>query len=76
MKLLIAIILMVLTGVCFADVGDYRLNGEDNARIESVVTDNCEKTAVLVGGDRLARVGIEYSDIVQAGGFGDYLRQI
>lgn len=27
MKLLIAIILMVLTGVCFADVGDYRLNG-------------------------------------------------
>lgn len=60
MKLLIAIILMVLTGVCFADVGDYRLNGEDNARIESVVTDNCEKTAVLVGGDRLARVEIEY----------------
>lgn len=60
MKLLIAIILMVLTGVCFADVGDYRLNGEDNARIESVVTDNCEKTAVLVGGDRLARVKIEY----------------
>ena len=47
-------------GVCFADVGDYRLNGEDNARIESVVTDNCEKTAVLVGGDRLARVEIEY----------------
>lgn len=45
MKLLIAIILMVLTGVCFADVGDYRLNGEDNARIESVVTDNCEKTS-------------------------------
>lgn len=60
MKLLIAIILMVLTGVCFADVGDYRLNREDNARIESVVTDNCEKTAVLVGGDRLARVEIEY----------------
>lgn len=60
MKLLIAIILMVLTGVCFADVGDYRLNGEDNARIESVVTDNCEKTAVLVGGDRLSGGEIEY----------------
>ena len=46
MKLLIAIILMVLTGVCFADVGDYRLNGEDNARIESVVTDNCKNSRI------------------------------
>lgn len=60
MKFLIVIILMVLIGVCFVDVGDYRLNGEDNVRIELVVIDNCEKIVVLVGGDRFVRVEIEY----------------
>ncbi|EOJ9532955.1 hypothetical protein ACMC74_000204 [Escherichia coli] len=42
MKLLIAIILMVLTGVCFAEPGDYRLTKGDKEMIESAINDRCQ----------------------------------
>lgn len=42
MKILIAIILMVLAGACFADPGDYRLTKEDDAMIELALNDRCQ----------------------------------
>ncbi|HCO7140497.1 TPA: hypothetical protein OB549_002295 [Escherichia coli] len=60
MKLLIAIIMMVLAGNCFAEPGDYRLNADDNARFESIVIEECEKTAVFAFGDILTRDEVEY----------------
>lgn len=42
MKTLIAIILMVLAGACFADPGDYRLTKEDDAMIELALNDRCQ----------------------------------
>ncbi|EFB3214535.1 hypothetical protein [Escherichia coli] len=60
MKRVIAIILMVLAGNCFADLGDYSLAKEDTAKFESVVIENCAKSAKTVGGDDLARLEVEY----------------
>ncbi len=60
MKTLIAIIMMVLAGACYADPGDYRLSTEDNARFESVVIKECNKNAVLFYGDILKRTEVEY----------------
>lgn len=42
MKTLIAIILMVLAGACFADPGDYRLTKEDDAMIEVALNERCQ----------------------------------
>ena len=42
MKRVIAIILMVLAGNCFADLGDYRLTKEDDAMIEVSLNDRCQ----------------------------------
>ena len=60
MKTLIAIILMVLAGACLAKPGDYRLNAEDNARFEAVVSQECDGFAARLFGDTLKRIEVEY----------------
>ncbi|EOU4839436.1 hypothetical protein ACOIKJ_004837 [Escherichia coli] len=60
MKTLIAIILMALAGACLAKPGDYRLNAEDNARFEAVVSQECDGFAAHLFGDTLKRAEVEY----------------
>lgn len=60
MKLLIAIIMMVMAGVCCAKPGDYRLSAEDNARFEAVVIKECDEWAARLYGDVLKRDEVEY----------------
>lgn len=60
MKTLIAIILMVLAGACYAKPGDYRLSAEDNARFEAVVSQECDGLAAHLFGDGLKSAEVEY----------------
>ncbi|MBN6231029.1 hypothetical protein JZM03_02095 [Escherichia coli] len=60
MKQIIAIILMVLAGNCFADIGDYSLTKEDDAMIEVAIDDRCQMFKAMHKGAGGTEVEGEY----------------
>lgn len=60
MKTLIAIILMVLAGACYADPGDYRMTKEDDAMIEVALNDRCQTYKDIADGAGRSEAEGEY----------------